>query len=191
MLSDCEILGLAQTDDITAIKKAYRARVKTLHPDVINDVSDLKNHYLFVEVCKAYERLVCKSKDNDGGKGRSTQSHTDINNGIQKHKDPSYVYYKSACKYYETVHPTHWNLDQTITVNGKTREDNELQEETKDKVRIIAGLLPKAYYYFSVVVHEYPESVWAQDAQEKMLLIEKRMRLYRKILESFNSWNNI
>ena len=48
------------------------------------------------------------------------------------------------------------------------------------------GQFPKAYYYFSIVVHEYPESDWAFDAREKLGLIEARIGMYRKILESFD-----
>jgi outer membrane protein assembly factor BamD (BamD/ComL family) len=50
----------------------------------------------------------------------------------------------------------------------------------------LVKLFPRAYYYFSIVVHEYPHSVWFQDAREKMTLIEERTTRYRKIIESFS-----
>jgi outer membrane protein assembly factor BamD (BamD/ComL family) len=39
------------------------------------------------------------------------------------------------------------------------------------------------------VVHEYPESAWAYDSQEKMGKIEERIGMYKRIIESFSSWN--
>jgi hypothetical protein len=189
MINDYSILGISETNDITIIKKAFRARVKDLHPDVSDESVVLSNHFLFVEVCNAYERLVNKAKEVT----LPVLSKPLINNqqiGIQKHKDPAFVYYKTACKYYELVHPSHWNLDKTITINGKTDEENKLQKETMEKVKELVSLFPKSYYYFSIVVHDYPNSVWVHDSKEKMLLIEKRMKTYKKIIESFITWNN-
>jgi hypothetical protein len=190
MISDFNILGICETDDITIIKKAFRARAKELHPDVTDDRSKIKNYYLFIEVCNAYDRLVKNSKVNTGI--TSTEVKTSVNNHeINNHKDPSYVYYKTACKYFELVHPSHWNNNQTITINGKTQEENKLQQKTLDKVKDLVNLFPKAYYYFSIVVHEYPSSVWVNDSKEKMLIIEKRMITYKKIIDSFITWNTI
>jgi outer membrane protein assembly factor BamD (BamD/ComL family) len=53
----------------------------------------------------------------------------------------------------------------------------------------LVGLFPRAYYYFSIVVHEYPKSEWYDDAREKMELIETRIGMYKKIIESFTTWN--
>jgi len=189
MISDFAILGISETNDISLIKKAFRTRVKALHPDIINDISEVNNHYLFVDVCNAYERLVKKSENY---KSDNIQNKTviDTNQSITQHKDPAYAYYKTACKYYELVHPSHWNLDHTITINGKTEEEYILQKETRDKVQELVSLFPKAYYYYSIVVHEYAESVWVHDSREKMILIEKRMKTYKKIIDSFISWNS-
>lgn len=64
-------------------------------------------------------------------------------------------------------------------------------EEKRAKVMELIKLFPKAYYYFSIVVHEYPDSPWNADALEKMKLIEDRTRIYMKILESFDAWPNV
>ena len=55
----------------------------------------------------------------------------------------------------------------------------------QNKVRNLVKLFPKAYYYFSIVIHEYPDSVWFHDSKEKMSLIEERTVRYKKIIESF------
>jgi len=189
MISDYSILGISETTDITIIKKAFHARAKELHPDVANDFDKVNNYYLFIEVCNAYDRLVNTNKL----KPYCYSAEENINKtskDINKHKDPSYVYYKTASKYYELVHPSHWNNNQTITINGKTEAENKLQKETLEKVKELVNLFPKAYYYYSIVVHEYPSSVWVNDSKEKMIIIEKRMKTYKKIIESFITWNN-
>ena len=64
------------------------------------------------------------------------------------------------------------------------------EKETLEKVKELVSLFPKAYYYFSIVVHDYPNSVWVNDSKEKMEAIEKRMKIYKKIIESFIAWND-
>ncbi len=189
MISDFTILGIPETEDITIIKRAFRARVKELHPDVADATVEITNHYKFVAVCNAYERITTNKKANIKNTP-SGISQRAFEGGILQHKDPSYAYYKTACKYYELVHPSHWNVDQSITINGKTNDEKTLQKETLSRVKELVSLFPKAYYYFSVVVHEYPESVWVHDSREKMEIIEKRMVRYRKIIESFITWND-
>ena len=188
MISDYTILGLSQNASISEIKRAYRKKVKELHPDALNSSETIKSHFLFIEVCKAYERL-CKTVVHEQAQNVNIQVNNQSDKTIARHKDPAYVYYKKACKYFELVHPSHWNINPTITLNGKTVEDNELQERTLNKVKSLVSLFPKAYYYFSIVVHEYQNSVWAEDSREKMGIIEKRMETYKKILESFITWN--
>lgn len=189
MISDYSLLGISEGASISEIKKAYRLKIKQLHPDVSDDTDSVKNHFLFVEVCKAYERLCEKTTDSGISKEKNDAISNELGNGLVKHKDAAYVYYKKAYACFELIHPSHWNSTPTITINGKTEEENQLQEQTVAKVRELVHLFPKAYYYFSVVVHEYSDSVWVDDAKEKMLIIEKRMQRYKKILESFSTWN--
>ncbi len=188
MINDYSILGLPQNASLSEIKKAYRLKVKVLHPDVSDSSTNLRNHYLFVEVCKAYERL-CNKNNTERINEEIIQVNKKTDKALIKHKDPAYVYYKKACTYYELIHPSHWNINPTITINGKTDEENRIQKETMDKVKELVNLFPRAYYYFSIVVHEYQSSVWVQDSKEKMEIIEKRMKTYKKIIESFITWN--
>lgn len=189
MITDFTILGIPETNDVTLIKKAFHSRAKELHPDVANDMGKVRNYYLFIEVCNAYDRLIARINHDAPRPSSKVRSH-ESSNEVAKHKDPSYVYYSTACKYYELVHPSHWNDNRTITINGKTKEENRLQKETLEKVKELVSLFPKAYYYFSIVVHDYPNSVWVNDSKEKMEAIEKRMKIYKKIIESFIAWND-
>ena len=104
---------------------------------------------------------------------------------VVKHKDPAYVFYKTAMTHYMKIHPSQWSIEtKQILEKPNPLKEKEL-EKIKEKVKNLVKLFPKAYYNFSIVVHEYPDSVWYQDSKEKMTLIEERTIRYRKIIESF------
>jgi curved DNA-binding protein CbpA len=187
MISDCRILGIEETDDVSLIKKAYRARVKQLHPDTADDVQSIANHYLFVEVCKAYRRLVEKQKALPERKPETKRMPGD-GKAIAVHADPAYAYYKNGMTILKRIHPSEWKVGEKAVIATEIGDDEESQREARQKVMDLVGLFPKAYYCFSVVANDYPESVWASDAMEKMGLIEGRMKRYKSILASFSSW---
>jgi len=87
-----------------------------------------------------------------------------------------------------SIHPSSWNLDPGM-LNTKIAGEEGEQEIIRTRLLDLVKLFPRAYWYFGMVVHEYPGSDWEHDAREKMRLIEERMVRYRRILESFSSWN--
>lgn len=196
MISDYEILGISQTADISLIKKAYHKRVKDLHPDTASDEDAVKNHFLFVEVCKAYKRLSQKYKntvsqqqkesieENISGSVKGRLQNT----SLVQHKDPAYVLYKKGMDLYSRIHPSQWKTGDKGVIATEIGDDEESQKKSKQLVMDLVRLFPKAYYYFSLVVNDYPESPWYSDSADKMNLIEKRMNTYKKIIESFSSW---
>ncbi len=58
MLSDRQILGIEETRELRAIKSAFRKRATELHPGLRPEGEALERHDLFVEVCRAYRRLL-------------------------------------------------------------------------------------------------------------------------------------
>jgi molecular chaperone DnaJ len=55
------VLGVAATDDATAVKRAYRRLARALHPDLQPEADDQRRRALerrFAEVTAAYEALV-------------------------------------------------------------------------------------------------------------------------------------
>ena len=77
-----------------------------------------------------------------------------------------------------------------LDANISPLEEDEIQKR-KAKVMELIKLFPRAYYYFSIVAHEYPNSPWNADALDKMKMIEDRTRIYMKILESFHVWPSV
>jgi hypothetical protein len=188
MISDYKILGIDETNDLAIIKSAFRKRIKELHPDVTKIDDDFQKHLLFVETCNAYNRLIGKEKESIIGNIKKT-SYSNIRTNIALHSDQAFVFYRNGIKYFSKIHPFQWNIDTTRMLNTRIAGQDEEQEIIKNKVLSLAKLFPKAYYYFSIVVHEYPESEWAYDAKKKMNIIENRTTMYKKIIESFSTWN--
>ena len=193
MISDFQLLGIEETLDIAIIKKAYRARVKQLHPDTTENEKLINNHFLLVEVCKAYQRLLSvapKDAQESGKKDvpRAAMNPSMTSQSVAKHSDPAYVYYKSGITIYNKIHPKEWKKEERSVIATEIGTDEKEQREAQQRVIDLVSLFPKAYYYFSVVANEYPESVWVADSIEKMALIEARMIRYKKIIESFSSW---
>ncbi|RPJ05118.1 MAG: hypothetical protein EHM28_12760 [Spirochaetaceae bacterium] len=192
MQTDNEILGITEGAGQAEIRDAYRKIVKEIHPDVAREKDVLKNHLQFIRVNQAYGRLLKGS----ARKSRSIQTDKTTRYaeaapvmtgiaGIVRHKDPAYAFYKTAMNCFMKIHPSQWNIDvKQILSNPHPGQKKEL-EMVQEKVRNLVKLFPRAYYYFSIVANEYPESVWCRDASEKMLLIEERTIRYRKIIESF------
>lgn len=189
MVSDFQILGIGETEDRDLIKSAFRRRAKELHPDLSTLDNALERHGLFTELCRAYRRLL-----EGKGQGRPEPPLQEAGQphgpGLVAHPDQAYVFYRQGMKCFMAIHPSRWNMDTGRMLNTKIAgQDDREQEAMRQKVAELAKLFPRAYYYFSIVVHEYPDSEWALDAAEKMGAIEARVDMYRKIIESFISWN--
>lgn len=191
-------MGIEETDDAAAIKRAYRRRAKQLHPDTADAEILVTNHFPFVEVCKAYARLMARAKagpavgDAPAASVAPARERNTVvrpaGTAVVKHADPAYAYYKSGITIFGKIHPSEWKSRSRSTLSEAVGFDEENQKEARRKVMGLVALFPKAYWYFSVVANEYPESPWAADARDKMKLIEERMVRYRSIIESFSSW---
>ena len=86
---------------------------------------------------------------------------------------------KAYRKIVKEIHPSPWTVETKRTLNKSSPLKEEELERIKDKVRNLVRLFPRAYYYFSIVVNEYPNSVWCQDSREKMQIIEEVPRVNR------------
>ena len=185
MLSDYKILGIPENSSLKKIKEAYRKIVKETHPDVTDNT--FKKHILFIQINKAYERLIKKHNKGTSQPKEKTEARPENikSNGIINHKDPAYVFYKTGMNFFMKIHPSQWQLETQSIMEKPGLKDLEELKKIKTKVKELVKLFPKAYYYFSIVVHEYPDSIWYGDARDKMTVIEERTVMYKKIIESF------
>ncbi|HUX37647.1 MAG TPA: outer membrane protein assembly factor BamD, partial [Rectinemataceae bacterium] len=106
------------------------------------------------------------------------------------HRDQAYAFYRRGMAYFMAIHPSSWNIASARMLATRIGRQDEEQESIKGKILELMELFPKAYYYFGIVVHEYPESQWAADARDKMDTIEERIGRYRRIIESFGAWDS-
>jgi len=189
MISDFQLLGIEDTTNIQIIKSAYRKRVKETHPDNSSEENRFKNHLLFIQINQAYGRLIGKYKNRNEQKKNIVKATA--NKGIVEHKDPAYVFYRTGMQYFMKIHPSQWSHQSNLFEKSKVPIDEKAQEENRQIVLELIKLFPRAYYYFSIVIHEYPNSPWANDALEKMKLIEDRTKKYSKIIESFKAWPTV
>lgn len=185
MLTDYNILRISATKDISEIRKAYRKIVKEIHPDVSKESELIKNHLLFIQINRAYQRLIGQLGNQATFVDETSSSTSTDNDAVVRHKDPAYVFYKTAMNHFMKIHPSQWSVETKQILEKPSPLREEELKRIKDKVRDLVKLFPKAYYYFSIVVHEYPNSVWFEDSKEKMVLIEERTVRYKKIIESF------
>jgi hypothetical protein len=195
-MDDFGILGIGWTLDPAVVKEAYRARAKELHPDLANpdeeDESLLERHLRFIALSQAYRRILA------GLSRRPTVAHRTqpprpttkagpSSTALMPHGDPAYALYRTGMKLYMAIHPSAWDQGARILANDPSSDGGE-DEVMRAKVGELILLFPRAYYYFSLVVTEYPDSPWAADARDKMETIERRSPAYARILESFGAW---
>lgn len=188
-MTDYEILGITPTDDLSIIKKAYHKRALQLHPDLCNESERIRNHYIFAQVCTAYKRLSKNKSTAQKNVVKQSAKQTAGTNTIVVHKDQAYAYYKQGIVLFEKIHPSQWKTERKGLISTKIAGDDTTQKEIQAKIIKLVSLFPKSYYYFSIVVNEYPDSIWVQDSMEKMKLIEERMNRYKDIIKSFVSWD--
>jgi hypothetical protein len=186
MLDDYRILGIGSTDDLRAIKRAYRARLKELHPDLATGADSVQRHLLLVEVGKAYRRLVGNSR---AAGAESPPAPALPLLAAPGSGEPAWDLYKTGMEYFKRIHPSSWNDKGGGRLQTKIAGDEADQLEIRSRVEKIALNFPRAYYFFNLVVVEYPDSVWAADSADKLKLIEARSDLYRRLAASFVEWN--
>lgn len=194
-MTDFQILHIEPTKDLSVIKAAFRKLAKEIHPD-IND-STFTNHVKFILLQQAYHRLLKADDKPVLAKSSETKPFAPkpvpatgtsrVNFGLIPTRDPAYSFYKAGIREYTKVHPSVWSHKGKSILLAVDKEDLDHLKETENKVRQLIKAFPKAYYYFSIVVNDFPDSMWVLDAQEKLKKIELQTIRYRSIIESFIS----
>ena len=133
MITDCQILGIPETTELAVIKEAYRKRAKELHPDSTANSKSIQNHFLFIEVCKAYQRLIKRSSvKKPRNKSNIINNGNEVSNtDLVQHKDQAYIVYKEGMNLFKKIHPSSWNLSLNSLSPNKS-SDIEEQKQKKD-----------------------------------------------------------
>ena len=186
LLDDFKILGVEEGASMQEVHRAYIRRAKLLHPDLA-DYDPEKCHLAMIRINRAYERLKRMHGINPApAVPASPPPHPEQkHHGLLPHGDPAYVYYRRGYELYREVHPSKWVFmkRRKVTLSGTAEWRARMLIGVKEAFR----KLPGAYYYYSIVANEYPESPWAPDAREKMAWVERQTDRYRKILAYYES----
>ena len=181
-----EVLGVKSTAGPEEIKRAYRGLVRKNHPDLFPEAQKELQELKMIQINEAYARITEKLSHeliHEKVEGEAVQQWGEegehspdesLRNAVGFHRDVQYAYYKQGFESFSRA------------VNGiKTLERNvRLKNDLYYLRRFARSLyeLRKADIYFSTLIEEYPESIWAYDASIKIKRIEFFNRFYRKIL---------
>jgi curved DNA-binding protein CbpA len=177
-----EILGIKPASSIEDVKKAYHTLVRKNHPDLFPEGQKRLQELKMVQINEAYARIVHGKQDENIEeefeedipyiKPRSAYD-------VGFHKDIEYAYYKQGFN----------NYSKALHGITKLERRTELRNDWYYIRRFSGSLsyLRKADIYFSRILEEYPNSMWAYDAFIKVKRIEYFSRLYQRILKNMES----
>jgi hypothetical protein len=187
-----EVLGVKSGASSDEIKHAYRKLVRKNHPDLFPESEKRLQELKMIQINEAYARITerlshrpqCALQRDEAEQmkdGEESHPYTESltvheipPDAIGFHRDVQYAYYKQGFE----------NFSRAVS-GIKTMETNvRLKNDLYYLQHFARSLhyLRKADLYFSTLLEEYPESIWAYDAYIKIKRIEFFNRFYRKIL---------
>ncbi|MDR0447920.1 MAG: hypothetical protein LBH07_04555 [Treponema sp.] len=144
--------------------KQLKRLIKKYHPDLCQD-GYLEKMYndITVKLINKLEQI--KTVNNFGEYS-----------ALAKNDNQDYEYYKMGIRYYKNIHPNKFYKKNA----GRTFEPKTYEEQMK-VLNLIFVSFNSAVYYFKRVLTEYPKSEWADDAKEKINLLNKLHKSYENI----------
>jgi len=139
--------------------KQLKGLIKKYHPDLYND-SFCESVYNEITIKLVNKLNELKAKDNN-----------QINTNEQ-----DYEYYKTGVKYYKNIHPNYF-----YKRNPDTTFETKPYDELISVLNNIYLSFNLSEHYFNLVINEYPQSPYAQDAKEKIKLLKKLHKSYENI----------
>jgi len=101
---------------------------------------------------------------------------------LAPHGDPSYAYYKQGFINFSLAVHGIAEINRKIAAGRVPRFTRRYT--AKEDIASSLEFLRAAHGYFSRVVDDHPDSVWAADAGAKLRRIERFTKLYRRILSN-------
>lgn len=182
-------LGLHPDADEGALKAAYRRLARENHPDHFPVELRERQAGRMAEINEAYRQLRRirresarpASEASPAAGARPAPSRDPFaprvplsaERGVGLHRDPAYVNYKQGFIHYSAG-------AGGMMFRGRSAKITPDQDGLKRVLEALDCFL-KAQDYFSRVIEEHPESVWAADAEWKLVRIRGFLRIYRKI----------
>ncbi|MBI9097045.1 MAG: DnaJ domain-containing protein [Spirochaetaceae bacterium] len=169
-MNDLQVLGISGEYTLESLKKAFRLKSKQLHPDKNTD--SLSSHLAMIRVNQAYANLSKMLNEK--------KEEPELNR-----KDNAYSIYKAGIDKFQNIHPSKWkSYSKGGLFNAGSIETNR---EAPKIIQTLMDNMAEAYYKFSIIVNEYPQSCWYTDSKAKLKDIEKMTVRYVKIMNSYKS----
>lgn len=188
----CAALGLRPDADEGAVKAAYRRLARENHPDRFPVEERERQARRMAEINEAYRQLRRMTREAaakprselqrpardrgpaaERGDPFARRGALSVERDVGLHRDPAYVNYKQGFIHYSAG-------AGGMMFRGRSAKITPDQDGLKRVLEALDRFL-KAQDYFSRVVEEHPESVWAADAEWKLVRIRGFLRIYRKI----------
>lgn len=160
------------------VKKRYRELVKQNHPDLFPEEKRREQNLVLMEINEAY---LCLMGGNDVAVNRETEAGSSDGNIPVLHKDPAYVWYKSAI---ENLNQGNYIFNWSRYATSKHRYHFDVRKSSLLKTaREALEHYRAAYSSFMKVCTVYPGSIWVGDSTDKLDHIEKLNERYTEIIE--------
>lgn len=173
-MTDIEVLGIEEPFSLKALKKAYRDKSKSFHPDRNED--NLASHLAMIRLNLAYSNL------------KSQLENEPVYTEKQKPDDTAYAIYKDGIQRFQNIHPSRW---KSFSMNLKSLTGaSHTHSDTPDIIQNLIREMAMAYTSFTHIVNDHENSPWYADSLAKMKEIEKMTVRYIKIKESYETGQN-
>jgi DnaJ-class molecular chaperone len=195
MMPQFNILKISKDATAEEAKQAYHEAARKNHPDLFPPEERQQQHLMMMKINEAYMTIM----DNITNRPESEEKGGDINENRQKPifqqntitgnelgnlKDPAYTYYKQGFNHYTQGQS---EFHKRFTRNSVGKIKSILHPTNKQLLQMALSALrhfEKSYSYFMNVTNNYPNSMWADDAKEKLTELEKLNTVYIKICEN-------
>jgi hypothetical protein len=158
--------------------KQLKRLIKKYHPDLCQD-EHLEKMYNDITVKLTNKLEQIRTLNNPKEKiifENYCGTNLSENKALSKVDNQDYEYYKLGIKYYKNIHPNKF-YKKSIS---STFEPKTYEEQLKI-LNLIFTSFNSAEYFFTRVITEYPKSEWAEDAKEKINLLNKLYKSYANI----------
>jgi outer membrane protein assembly factor BamD (BamD/ComL family) len=182
-----EVLGVKPGERLDAVKKSFRTLVRKNHPDLfpeplkgLQELKMIQINEAYAMISRALEPVISVENERvfrtepEGKAAWYRGAERNPQNAVAFHRDIQYAYYKQGFENFSKA------LNGIKGIERKVSLRNDFYYLRRFSASLIN--LRKADTYFSKLLEEHPESMWAPDAYIKIRKIEYFSRLYRKIL---------
>lgn len=172
------ILKPDESSTADEIRHRYRELVKLNHPDLFPEERRREQNLILMEINEAY---LCIISNNDTAVKDNSVKEGSSGNLPVKHKDPAYVYYKSAIDHMNEGNYI-FNWSRYATTKYSYHFDVRKSSLLKTAREALEHYMT-AYNSFMKVCTGYPDSIWVGDSTDKLDQIEKLNERYTEIIE--------